>query len=153
MPRQQGMIFAMNADYTDKNASLGALYGAHLETVRTRHDHALEKAGASHAVIFSGNPKPAFLDDYYHPFKANPHFVNWAPLTALPFSYVVYTPGEVPVLVYYQPKDYWHVVPGTPNGYWTGHFDVRVVNTTDEIGAHLPDDRDKCIGINQSLRQ
>jgi Xaa-Pro dipeptidase len=143
------MILAMNADYSDHNASLGALYGAHLETVKARHDHALEKAGASHAVIFSGNPKLAFLDDYYHPFKANPHFVNWAPLTALPYSYIVYTPGETPVLVYYQPRDYWHVVPGAPDGYWTSHFDVRVVNTTDEIGAHLPDTRDKCIAIGE----
>ena len=71
----------VDADYTDTNPSLGTLYGDHLETVRRRHDRALEQAGASHAVIYSGNPKLAFLDDYYHPFKANPHFVSWVPLT------------------------------------------------------------------------
>lgn len=139
----------MNANYSDSNPALGALYAAHLESVKERHDHALEQAGASHAVIFSGAPKLAFLDDYYHPFKANPHFVGWAPLTALPFSYIVYTPGEIPVLVYYQPRDYWHVVPGSPSGYWTEHFDIRVIHETDEAAALLPQDREKCIAIGE----
>jgi Xaa-Pro dipeptidase len=114
-----------------------------------RHDHALEEAGASRAVIYSGNAKLTFLDDYSHPFKANPHFVNWAPLTALPFSYVVYTPGEAPVLIYYQPHDYWHVVPGAPDGYWTSHFDIRVVHSIEDVAAHLPEDREKCIAIGE----
>lgn len=139
----------MNANYTDKNPALGALYGSHLQTIASRHDHTLEQAGASHAVIYSGNPKLAFLDDYHYPFKANPHFISWAPLTALPFSYIVYTPGETPILIYYQPHDYWHVVPGEPDGYWSSHFDIRVVPSTDEIAAHLPGDREKCIAIGE----
>ena len=139
----------MNAAYTDRNPALGALYGDHLDVLASRHDHALEKAGASHAVIYSGNPKLAFLDDYHHPFKANPHFVSWLPLTSLPFSYVVFTPGETPVLIYYQPKDYWHVVPGAPDGYWTRHFDIRIVHSTDDVAGHLPDDREKCIAIGE----
>ncbi len=139
----------MNANYSDNNPALGAHYGAHLKSVKARHDHALEQAGASHLVVFSGSPKRAFLDDYYHPFKANPHFVGWAPLTALPFSYIVYTPGETPVLVYYQPRDYWHVVPDSPSGYWTNHFDIRVINETEDASAHLPEDREKCIAIGE----
>ena len=139
----------MNTDYSDKNRDLGALYGRHLDTVRMRHDHALEQAGASHAVIYSGNPKLAFLDDYHHPFKANPHFLGWVPLPELPFSFIVYTPGETPVLIYHQPRDYWHVVPGAPDGYWTRHFDVRIVNTREEAAAHLPEDREKCIAIGE----
>jgi Xaa-Pro dipeptidase len=139
----------MNADFSDRNPALGALYGAHLDEIKERHDRALERAGASHVVIYSGNPKRMFLDDNDYPFKANPHFVHWAPLTALPSSYIVYAPGETPILVYYQPRDYWHVVPGAPDGYWTRHFDIRIVNTTDEIPAHLPEDRQKCIAIGE----
>jgi Xaa-Pro dipeptidase len=133
----------MTYDYTDKNPALDALFREHIEIVSARHDHALEQAGAGHAVIYSGNPKIAFLDDYQMPFKANPHFVHWAPLTRLPKSYIVYTPGEKPILIYFQPRDYWHVVPGEPDGYWTDHFYIRFVNTIEEIAAHLPADRDK----------
>ena len=139
----------MKANYTDKNPALGALYGSHLQSVTARHDRALEQAGGSHAVIYSGNPKLAFLDDYHHPFRANPHFVSWAPLTALPFSYIIYTPGETPVLIYYQPRDYWHVVPGAPDGYWTSHFDIRIVHSTGDVAAHLPENRDNCIAIGE----
>ncbi len=139
----------MNSDYTDKNPALGSLYAEHIEAITARHDHALEQAGASHAIIFSGNPKIAFQDDYQMPFKPNPHFVGWVPLTHLPFSYIVYTPGETPVLIYFQPHDYWHVVPGAPDGYWTAQFDIRIVHTLDEVAQHLPQNREKCIVIGE----
>lgn len=144
-----GMICPMNLDFSDKNPELAALYPQHIDTVCRRHDHALERAGAAHAVIFSGAPKLAFLDDNTYPFRANPHFVGWAPLTRLPLSYIVYTPGEKPVLVYFQPHDYWHPVPGSPDGYWTSQFDIRIVHEPDEVAAHLPEDREKCILIGE----
>ena len=139
----------MKLDYSDANPELGRLYGGHVETLRARHDLALETAGASHAVIFSGAPKYSFLDDNVYPFRANPHFVSWAPLTGLPLSYIVHTPGETPILVYYLPHDYWHPVPGTPDGYWTSRFDVRVVHDVADVAAHLPEHRDKCVLIGE----
>jgi len=141
----------MNIDYSDKNPALGALYAEHIEIIAARHDHALEEAGASHAVIYSGNPRIAFFDDYQMPFKPNPHFINWAPLTRLPFSYIVYTPGETPLLIYFQPHDYWHVVPGTPDGYWTDQFDIRIVHSLDDVAEHLPKDREKCIVVGEII--
>ncbi len=139
----------MSVDYTGNNATLGALYDRHIETLVARHAHVLDTAGASHAVIFSGRSKTMFLDDQDYPFKANPHFVSWVPLARLPLSYVVCTPGEKPLLVYYQPKDYWHPVPGAPDGFWADAFDIRVVHTVEDAAAHLPDDRDKCILIGE----
>ena len=143
------MIPTMNDDYSDKNPALATLYSQHLETVCERHDYALDKAGADHAVIFSGNPKTVFLDDMSYAFKPNAHFVSWVPLVSLPLSYIVYTPGEMPRLIYYQPHDYWHVVPGEPDGYWASHFDVRVVHTMDEIAGQLPTDGSKCVIIGE----
>ena len=143
------MIPVMKLDFSDRNATLAELYPAHTEMMRRRHDHALEQAGANHAVIFSGAPRYAFLDDYAYAFRANQHFVSWAPLTQLPHSYIVYTPGETPVLIYYQPHDYWHPVPGKPDGYWTSQFDVRVVHDLEGIAAHLPQDRDSCVVIGE----
>ncbi len=144
-----GMISPMKLDFSDKNPELGKLYSQHIEEICRRHDHALERAGASHAVIFSGAPKFAFLDDNTYPFRANPHFVGWAPLTRLPLSYIVYTPGETPVLIYFQPHDYWHPVPGSPEGYWTTHFDIRIVREVEEVAGHLPESREKCILIGE----
>jgi Xaa-Pro dipeptidase len=141
----------VDTNYADTSPTLGALYSAHIETLTTRYDHALEQTGASHAVIFSGNPRVSFLDDYEMPFRPNPHFVAWLPLVHLPFSYIVYAQGEKPLLVYYQPRDYWHVVPGAPSGYWTDHFDIRIVHSLQDIAAHLPVDREKCILIGEII--
>jgi Xaa-Pro dipeptidase len=90
-----------------------------------------------------------FLDDYHYPFKANPHFIGWLPLTSTPYCYLIHTPGELPILVYYQEKDYWHTPPADPQGYWTDHFDIRVVHSVDDVTKHLPEDRDKCILIGE----
>lgn len=129
--------------------SAAANYAAHVEAVKARHDQALEIAGASHAVIFSGAPKMRFLDDNPYPFAANPHFVSWLPLTDTPYCYLVYTPGETPVLVYFQEKDYWHAPPAAPAGFWAGEFDLRLVHEPDEIPKHLPEAREKCVLVGE----
>ena len=139
----------MSDDYSDKNPDLGELYPAHIETLRARHDHALDNSGATHAVIFSGAPKTVFLDDYSYPFKANAHFLGWLPLVQVPFSYIVYTPGEKPRLIYFLPRDYWHSVPGQPDGYWTSQFDIRIVHEIEDVAKHLPEERAKCILIGE----
>ncbi len=126
-------------------ASLRELYPAHLQTIKSRHERALERAGAGHAIIFSGAPRAVFLDDYDYPFKPNPHFVGWLPLTTTPYCYLVYSPGETPVLVYYQEKDYWHLPPANPDGFWADHFDIRIVHDIEDVAKHLPQERDKCI--------
>ena len=137
----------MRLDNVIDEAALAAHYPDHIENLKNRHDAALERAGASHVVIFSGAPQRVFLDDYDYPFKPNPHFVSWLPLVAHPFCYLVYTPGHRPVLVYYQEKDYWHLPPASPDGFWVSQFDIRVVHAIDDVARHLPGDPDKCILI------
>jgi len=135
----------MNLDFSDSNPELAELYPEHIGTVAARFDAALERVGASHAVVFSGSQRLSFLDDRTYPFRPNPHFLSFAPLTRHPLSYIVYTPGETPVLLYYQPHDYWHAAPTEPGGYWGSHFDIRIVHEVDEMARHLPAERHKCV--------
>lgn len=130
-------------------AVAGRHYPDHVQEMLARHERALDVAGASHAVIYAGQPKTHFLDDHDYPFKANPHFVSWLPLVDTPHSCLVITPGETPVLVYFQEKDYWHTPPASPDGYWTEHFDIRVVHELDDIPRHLPAARDKCVFVGE----
>lgn len=139
----------MADDYTTANTELGRLYAGHIETIGARYDRALDKCGAASVVIFSGAPRTVFLDDQHYPFRPNAHFLNWVPLPTLPYSYVVYTPGHKPILIYFSPRDYWNPVPGRPEGYWTAYFDVRVVHDTGEIAAQLPTPAEKCILIGE----
>lgn len=141
---------AMKSKKDIDNAELGRLYPAHVREIQARHERALERAGAAHAVIFSGAPKPVFLDDYNYSFKANPHFLSWVPLLQNPWSLVICTPGEAPRLIYFQEKDYWHTPPANPDGFWTGEFDIRIVHNVDDIDKHLPEALGKCIYIGEA---
>src|SRR5579859_6502089 len=117
---------------------LAPLYPQHLATLRERADKALALGGFDHLVIAAGTPLRKFLDDQDYPFVANPHFRHWLPLTDTPGSWIVYTPGQKPRLIYLQPKDYWHVVPAAPTGYWVEHFDIEIVREATDAVALLP---------------
>lgn len=117
---------------------LASLYPQHLATLRERADRALVLGGYDHLVIAAGTPLRKFLDDQDYPFVASPHFKHWLPLTDAPGSWIVHTPGQKTKLVFLQPRDYWHVVPEAPRGYWVEHFDIAIVRNAAEAVAQLP---------------
>ena len=94
---------------------LQQLYADHLREQMRRADVALERAGFDHLLIPSGTERYGFLDDQTYPFRPNPHFLSWLPLTQHPACWIAYTPGKRPLLAYYQPEDYWHVPPAAPS--------------------------------------
>lgn len=117
---------------------LSSLYAQHVATLRQRADKALALGGFDHLLIAASTPVRIFLDDRDYPFIANPHFRHWLPLTDTPGSWVVYTPGARPKLIFVQPRDYWHVVPAAPSGYWVEQFEIVIVRTNAEAVALLP---------------
>ena len=119
---------------------LHALYADHLATLKSRADAALALAGRDHLVIASGTPRYQFLDDRPYPFAVSPWFKHWVPVTKAPGSWLAYTPGKKPKLIYLQPHDYWHVVPEAPAGYWVEHFDITIIREAGEAAQHLPKD-------------
>ena len=120
------------------------LYADHLRTLCTRADAALARAGLDHLVIPSGRLHYQVFDDRDYPFAVNPHFKHWLPLTRVTDSWVVYTPGKRPTLVFNQPRDYWHVVPAAPSGWWVEHFDIHIIREADQALALLPADPARC---------
>jgi len=117
---------------------LAQLYPEHLRELKTRADVALARGGFDHLLIAAGMPRQQFLDDRDYAFAVNPHFKHWLPVTKAPGSWISYTPGSKPKLVYLQPRDYWHVVPEAPAGYWVEHFDVVIIREAREALAQLP---------------
>ncbi|WP_233843561.1 Xaa-Pro dipeptidase [Dyella sp. 2HG41-7] len=117
---------------------LAPLYAQHIATLRQRADKALALGNFDHLLIAASTPLRKYLDDQDYPFVANPHFLHWLPLTNAPGSWMVYTPGNKPKLIFVQPHDYWHVVPDAPSGYWVDQFDITVVHTFAEAVDALP---------------
>src|SRR5690606_27801115 len=121
-----------------------ALYPDHLETLAARAATALERGGFDHLVVPSGTLHYQVFDDRDYPYAVNPQFKHWVPLVRNPGSWLVVTPGQRPKLVYLQPRDYWHVVPEAPSGYWVDHFDIEVVRQPDDALQHLPRNATRC---------
>ena len=117
---------------------LASLYTQHLATVRERADRALALAGYDHLLVAAGTPLRKFLDDQDYPFIVNPQFKHWLPLIDAPGSWIIHTPGNKPKLVFVQPRDYWHVVPAAPHGYWVEHFDIVIAHSAAQAMAELP---------------
>jgi Xaa-Pro dipeptidase len=118
--------------------ALARHYPTHLQTVRRHFDAALAATGHDQVAIHAGSLHLQFLDDSHYPFKANPQFKYWLPLTDAPDSWIVYAPGKQPLLVYYQPDDYWYTPPAAPSGYWVEHFDIRVIKHAEDAREELP---------------
>ena len=121
-------------------------FAQHVETMRSRYDQVLASAGFDAAVIYSGGLRMQFLDDAAYPFKVNPLFKAWVPLTEHPDCFVVHVPGDRPKLLYYQPDDYWHRPPDDPRGFWTSSFDVIVFTDLDDARQHMPEGRIAFLG-------
>lgn len=121
-----------------------ALYADHLAVLESRADEALIRGGFDHLVVPSGALHYQVFDDRDYPYAVNPQFKAWLPLTQVPNSWLVYTPGDRPKVVYYQPFDYWHVVPEAPSGAWVDYFDVIVIRKPEEALEHLPKNAARC---------
>ena len=122
-----------------------SLFTEHLARLTTNTEAGLALSGHEHLIVASGIEKVAFLDDLHYPFKPNPLFKYWAPLNQHPNCWLAFTPGQKPVLVVYQPDDYWHVPPSPPQGDWVEHFDLRLISNPAEAAKHLPDSRNAAI--------
>ena len=125
-------------------SELKALYREHLNVLCARADAALARGGFDHLVIPAGVLKYQLFDDRDYPFAVNPQFKAWLPVTQAPGSWLVYTPGEKPRLIFLQPHDYWHVVPKAPEGYWVEHFNIDIIRTAEEATALLPGAHGRC---------
>ncbi len=116
-------------------------YPAHIETLRQQTDALLEKHNLSGIVIDAGQPHGMFLDDIDYPFKANPHFKHWVPLTEHPHCFLIIRRGQKPTLLYHRPVDFWHKVEPVPAASWVEQIDIVVYDKQDQLPSLMPTDK------------
>src|SRR5665213_1225756 len=82
------------ADGVDvSQVNLDQLYKPHLQTLMGRAERSLAASGFDAMVIHAGQPPTQFLDDQDYPYKVNPHFKAWVPITDNPRCILVIAPG------------------------------------------------------------
>ncbi|PCI60511.1 MAG: Xaa-Pro dipeptidase [Gammaproteobacteria bacterium] len=121
--------------------NLGTHYAAHVAQLQQRTKQVLKRENLDGLVIHSGQEIKVFLDDYGYPFKANPHFKHWLPLTNITNSWLLVNGEDKPTLIYYQPVDFWHKVNPLPISYWNEFFDIKILTVASEVEKLLPYDK------------
>src|SRR5277367_6568492 len=105
-------------------SDLDQLHKAHLQIVMRRAEQSLAASGFDALVIHAGAPPTQFLDDQDYPYKVNPHFKAWVPITDNPGCILVIVPGARPKVLFHRPGDYWHKPAPIPRDPWTGAVDL-----------------------------
>ncbi len=125
------------------------LFQNHLQVRLQQLTSVLDKNNLSSAIIPSGVPHPVYWDDNNYPYKANFHFSLFVPIGPIPNSYLIIESGNRPTLVYYQPADYWHVVPEDPDPAWANAFDVVIVRNTRDWIKSLPENLSETVWLGE----
>jgi Xaa-Pro dipeptidase len=101
-----------------------------------RTDRALGASGFDALVVHAGRPPLLFLDDQDYPYKVNPQFKAWVPITDSPRSILVYRPGARPLVLFFQPNDYWHKAAKLPSAPWTAAVDFIAMEDDSKAAHH-----------------
>src|SRR5277367_531992 len=117
--RAHNSVATVNEGGFVSDLSLDQLYPAHLATLMRRTDCALSASGFDALVVYAGRPPLQFLDDQDYPYKVNPQFKVWVPIVDNPRCVLIYSPGEPPTILFYQPNDFWHKPARVPQESWT----------------------------------
>ncbi len=121
-------------------AQLDATFGPYLQAVCARSAGALAACGNTALLVHSGALLTVFEDDRTYPFEVHAPFKVWAPLTDVPDCFIYFEPGRRPLLIFYQPTDYWYKPAAVPNAYWTRHFDIQPIADRPAARSLLPAD-------------
>ncbi|QCR37491.1 Xaa-Pro dipeptidase [Nissabacter sp. SGAir0207] len=123
--------------------TLSSLYKDHIATLQQRTREALTRHQLDGLLIHSGEPLTVFLDDHDYPFKVNPQFKAWVPVTQVPHCWLWVDGVNKPKLWFYAPVDYWHKVEPLPESFWTEEVEVIALKSADEIASLLPAARER----------
>lgn len=119
-----------------EDARLKELYAGHVAALRAATDAALAASGFDALVIHAGSPLSYFSDDQEAPFRTNPAFAHFVPVTG-PEHLLYIHAGKKPLLVRVTPEDYWyeHAV---SHGFWEGEFDVHEATSRESAWKEIP---------------
>jgi len=130
---------------------LQTLFSQHIDELNARAKTIMARENIDTLIIHSGKAHRQFLDDMDYPFKVNPHFKHWVPVTDNPNCWIVIDGESKPKLIFYRPVDFWHKVPAEPNDFWTEAFDVELLTKPDLVANFLPESLERTVYIGEHI--
>lgn len=117
------------------------LFSRHIEEKFAQFLTIMEETGWEHLLLSSGSELIQFRDDMGYPFKVNPYFKEWLPLTQRPNCFLLISELEKrPRLFLKEATDIWHTAPEQLPAGFEQAVDVCHFHETKELFAKLPKD-------------
>lgn len=116
---------------------LTSLYQAHISILQQRTRDVLERNKLDALLIHSGELVSQFMDDRNYPFKVNPHFKAWVPVTKVQNCWILVDGINTPKLWLYSPIDYWYSVESVCDSFWTPYIDMSPLRKANDITQYL----------------
>lgn len=126
-----------NKTYGVAVTNLNQLFADHISLLQKQYSEIMNRLSVNQIVVHSGMLDYKFLDDMPFPFKVNPHFNYWVPVTDNPNCFLILKAGAKPQLLYFQAADYWHEVAKDPEGFWTNQFDIKMITSLETAKSLL----------------
>jgi len=115
------------------------LFAEHFTALSSDIDQLLQEQGYDQLLVYSGGLKIQYCDDIPYPFRINPYFKMLAPGLANPNCWVLWRVGEKPILLNYQPDDFWHAAPDLLPKFLGQHYDIAELKCPDDAKQHIQD--------------
>ena len=113
------------------------LFKNHIAHLQKNAEQSLAKIGGPGVILAAGSPVMKFEDDMPYPFVVNHHFRHWCPAKG-PEHALVVRPGKKPLLLAYQPEDYWHAVEKVgENTFWSAAFEIYAFTKTEMLWQYV----------------
>jgi len=128
-----------------------SLFSTHIQCLQQVYAELIDQHTLDGILIHSGSQVVRYLDDSPYPYWRNPRFCQWVPAKMQADSVLVIRPGIKPLLLWYQPVDFWHAPADDPSGFWVNEFDIKIIENPKEIALHLPKGRFAGLGPDESL--
>lgn len=113
-----------------------ALFKDHIAILQKATEAALVANSCPGLVLAAGAPIMKFEDDMPYTFIANHHFRHWCPLKGSNHA-VIIRPSRKPLLLAYEPADYWHAVSkvgaDAADEFWVDEFEIQTFAEIEEI--------------------
>jgi Xaa-Pro dipeptidase len=114
-----------------------SLFRAHIENLQKHAEKSFAELGIPGVVFYAGSQIYKFEDDSALPFVVNHQFRHWCPAKGHGHCVVV-RPGLKPLLLAYEPEDFWHAVEKIGAGeFWSDSFEIVTFREPAQIWTHL----------------
>ncbi|MBV9349206.1 MAG: Xaa-Pro dipeptidase [Patescibacteria group bacterium] len=111
-------------------------YAEHISLLRKAVDEALARTGFDGLLIHAGTPRTYYEDDQEIPFRSNPSFAHFLPLSG-PHHLLYLAAGKRPLLIQVEPEDYWYEHTDVGDTFWKEEYEIRETSTPEDAWKTL----------------